>query len=267
MARFALLCSLIAFLIALPTSVVTAQEAVSATPLPVLSDLKTQYRRALDEYRVKEDQFSIASQQYYALKTLAAQEEAVRATREVNIARVDTILIYIQTLRATLDTNQGIEISRKNVLQTQFTLLVDSLKRHRSRVEIANNRIQIEQENIFMQNQQDQIAALCYQALSLIKIGLIQSALDQLVLTQTTVNEYISTAAISETVRTEKQRGSDEVTRSIDTIKLTIATATQVYDEGSERPDSSLFRGVQDALVPAYSNLTQAGEFIKELAQ
>lgn len=266
MRRFALFFILILFLISLPTQRAVAQDAPSPAP-SVLSDLKQQYRKALDDERAKEEQFSIASQQYYALKTLASQEEAVRAAREVNLSRVDTILIYIQNLRTTLDTNPGIELSRKNTLQTQFTLLVDTLKRHRARAEIATNRIQIEQENMFMQGQQDLISALCYQALSLIKIGAIQTALDQLVITQGDVNEYISTAQISETIRTQKQRGSDEVTRSIENIKQLIVQAVDGYDTGLEHPDNSFFRKIQEELSPAYSNLTQASEFIKELAQ
>lgn len=267
MRRFAYFLVVVAFLISFPTPRAIAQDAPTSSPLPLLSDLKLQYRKALDDERAKEEQFSIASQQYYALKTLASQEEAVRAAREVNLSRVDTILVYIQTLRTTLDTNPGIEISRKNTLQTQFTLLVDTLKRHRARVEIATNRIQIEQENMFMEAQQDLISGLCYEALSLIKIGAIQTALDQLVITQGDVNDYISTAQISETIRTQKQRGSDEVSRSIDSIKQTIVASMDAYDTGLGHPDNSLFRKIQEALSPAYSSLTQAGEFIKELAQ
>src|SRR5258708_5877951 len=265
MRRVLFLSFLIAILVCFPTPKASAQTVPSATPLPNLIDLKLQYRQALDDERNKEDQFNIASQQYYALRTLASQEEAVRAGREVDLARVDTILIYIQTLRTTLDTNQGIELSRKNTLQTQFSLLVDALKRHRSRVEIATNRIQIEQENVFMEGEQDQISALCYLALSLIKIGAIQNSLDQLIITQSNVNDYIASANVSETVRTEKQRGSDEVTRSSESIKQTISKAMDVYDTGLEHPDSSLFRAIQETLGPGFSGLTQAAEFIKEL--
>lgn len=89
------------------------------TPLPTLNDLHNQYRAALVDYRTKEDQFSIAAQQYYTLKTLAAEETAVKAARDVDLSRVDTLLIYIQALRTSLDTNNGIELSRKNTLQNR----------------------------------------------------------------------------------------------------------------------------------------------------
>lgn len=245
---------------------VKAQE-VTPLPLPSLSDLKLQYRLSLDSYRAKEEQFSIAAQQYYTLKTLAAQEEAVRAAREVGLARVDTVLIYIQTLRTTLDTKNGIELSRKNTLQRKFQLLVETLKKHRARVELATNRLLIEQENNFMEDQQKDIEGVCYEALSLIKIGAIQAAWDQLDTTKDSLDAYISTAPISETARNEKQRGSDEISRSIDAIKLIITEALNAYDVGLENADNSLFRKVQEILGPAYAKLTQAQEFVRELAR
>lgn len=254
------------FLLALPIPRSKAQDTVS-TPPPNIEDLRTQYRKSLDDYRNKEDQFSIASQQYYTLKTLASQEDAVHATRDVELARVNTILIYIQNLRATLDAHSGVELSRKMALGKQFDLLVTTLKEHRSRVEIAINRIQVEQENVFMEKQQDTVTALSYEALSLIKIGAIQAALDQLVVTQQSVNDYIAKAPISETTRLEKQRGSDEVTRSIDTIKQTVARAMNTYDVGLTHVDNSFFRKIQEILGPAYGNLTQSLEFVKELSQ
>ncbi len=253
-----------ALLLVFPRSKVTAQVP---TPLPTLADLKIQYRTSLDLYRSKEDQFSIAAAQYYNLGTLASQEEAVRAAREVGLARVDTLLIYIEALRTTLEIKNGIELNRKDTLQRQFTLLVDSLKKHRARFEIATNRLQIEDENTFMENQQDLIEALCYEALSLIKIGASQAALDQLVITKDELDKYIATVKISETARTEKQRGSDEIGRTIENIRSTINLTLTKYDEGLENSDNSLFRQVQEMLLPAYANLTQALEFVKELSQ
>ncbi len=232
-----------------------------------LDDLKLQYRASLDKYRSSEDQFSIAASQYYNLKTLASQEEAVRAAREVGLARVDTLLIYIQALRTTLDTKNGIELARKNSLQKQFDLLVDNLKRHRARLEIATDRLKIEDENVFMENQAELIQALCYEALSLIKIGAVQAALDQLVITKDGLDQYISTAKISETTRSEKQRGSEELARSIEDVKRNLSLSLTAYDTGLENADSSLFRKVQDTLNPAYTGLTQGQEFVKELAQ
>ena len=258
----------VVFLLILPSPVAYAQTASpDATPLPALSDLKDQYRKSLDDERAKEDQFSIASQQYYTLQTLAAESDAVRAAREVDLARVDTLLIYLQTLHTTLDTNLGIELSRKTTLEQQLDLLVDTLKRHRARVEIATNRIQIEQENVFLANQEATIEGLCYEALALIKIGAVQAALDQLVLTQQSVNDYIASAPISETTRTDKQRGSDEVSRSIDTIKQILSDAMNTYDSNIQHSDSTLLTQVQGVLGPAYANLTQSLEFIKELSQ
>lgn len=254
----------LAFLLLVPTPRAVAQVP---TPLPTLEELKLQYRLSLDAYRTKEDQFSIAAQQYYTLRTLASQEEAVKAAREVGLARADTLLIYIQALRTTLDTKSGIELNRKDTLQRQFDLLVDSLKKHRSRFEIATDRLQIEAENNFMEEQQPLIEALSYSALSLIKIGAAQAALDQLVTTKDELDKYILGAEISETQRSEKQRGSDELGRTIDNIKATITLALTDYDTGLGNADNSLFRKVQDILLPAYSGLTQALEFVKELAR
>lgn len=248
-------------------SPVPLSRAQEATSLPSLPDLKIQYRASLDAYRTKEELFSIAAQQYYTLKTLASGEEAVRAAREVNLARVDTVLIYIQNLRTTLDTNNGIELSRGESLQKQFDLLVEALKRHRSRVEIATTRQLIEQENLYLESLQESIEALCYEALSLIKIGSIQAALDQLIVTKDELDKYILEAKTSETVRSEKQRGAEEITRSIDSIKTNINLALESYDKELENADLSLFQKVQELLEPGFAGLTQALEFVRELAK
>jgi hypothetical protein len=255
---------LLALLLILPVHVAFAQVP---TPLSTLDDLKFRYRASLDLYRSKEDQFSIAAQQYYVLGTLAAQEEAVRSAREVGLARVDTLLIYIEAIRLTLESNTGIELNRKDTLQRQFSLLVDNLKKHRSRLEIVTNRLQIEDENFYLEGQQKLIEALCYEALSLIKIGAAQKALDQLVITKDELDKYISVAKISETARTERQRGSDEIGRSIENIRSTINLTLTEYDEGLEGADNSLFRKVQEQLGPAYRGLTQALAFVKELSK
>lgn len=233
----------------------------------VSSELKTKYRTSLDNYRTSEDQFVIASTQYYTLKTLAAGEEAVRATREVNLSRVDVILTYIEALRSSMDLIPGIELSRKATLVQDLEGLVNSLKGHRARIEIATNRILIENENQFFEANQDTIASICYRALSLIKLGAVQVAFDQLVVTHSDVSTYLSQAPMSETVRSQKQRGSDEVSRIIDEVKTMLAQTLIMYDQNLKNFDSSAFRSIQQSLSQPYNKLTVAKQFVEELTQ
>lgn len=244
-----------------------AQENTLA-PAADLISLKLAYKKSLDEYRMKEEQYSIALQQYYSLRTLASQEEAVKATRDVMLARVDTLLLYIQSLQTVLKTQQGVELSRRDNLLSQLDLLVETLKRHRSRTEIATDRITIENEAVFMESQQVLIQQQSYSALALIKIGLIQAALDQLSVAKTALDAYISTANVSETVRIEKQRGSEEITRTITSIQESISTAILTYDENQESTsDDGGFREIQTTLTKGYAGLTQSLEYVKELSQ
>lgn len=233
---------------------VTAQDDLSA------------YRQSLDTYRTSEEQFFISAQQYYQLRTLASQDEAVKAARLVMLNRVDTLVLYLQMLNTALNTNSGIEMGRAKVVSEQISNLIDNLKQHRSRLEIATDRVMIEQEANFMDQMQSQITKAAYQALSLIKIGGMQAAIDHLEVTQSKLDDYISTLKVSETVRTEKQRGSQEITRSIADMKVVIADSLTNYDRMLSNSDSSSFHSLQQNLNKAYASLTQTLEFIKELA-
>jgi hypothetical protein len=247
--------------------VMTTPFALAQNAMIPLATLKASYKQSLDVYRSSEDQFYIASQQYYQLRTLSSQSEAVKAARQVMLNRADTLLVYLQMLQTALATNPGIEITRRNAVDNQITLLVDALKRHRSRVEIATDRIIIEQEAAFMDATQPTFTQVSYQALSLIKIGAVQAAVDQLTLAQSALVSYISTAPISETNRTEKERGNDEITRSLTEMKNTITDALLAYDQSVDNTDSSSFHSIQQTLGTAYGNLTQNLEYIKELSQ
>lgn len=227
------------------------------------------YRKELDLYRTQEEQFLIASQQYANLKTLTAQDDAVKAARTVMLTRVDTVLTYIQTLRNTLDTQQGVELTRKSTLESQLDLLVETLNRHRSRVDIATDRVAIAAEMDFFEGLQPQVLGLSNEGLALLKIGTVQAAVDQLDAVHSKINTYIDGLSISETARSEKKRGSDEITRTSDSIKTVITSALSTYDQDTSSISTAANSGgqVQTILAPAYSSLTQSVEYVKELTQ
>ncbi|PWU22499.1 hypothetical protein C5B42_05790 [Candidatus Cerribacteria bacterium 'Amazon FNV 2010 28 9'] len=264
MKRFVLFFSIALLLVAQPT---LAAHAQTATPTTSIADMQQQYSQLLNSYRNSEEQFSIAAQQYYQLKTLASQRDAVTAARQVMLDRVDTLLIYIQILKTTLDTNPGIELTRKSALESQIALLTDMLNRHRARVEIATDRTTIEQEATFMDTQTPTILADCYEALSLIRIGAVQAAIDQLAISQDTLNTYIASAPISETVRTDKQRGSDQISSDLSTMHDTMTQVLAKYDQSIDHFDASSFHQIQTQLTPLFTLLNQNVEYIQELSR
>ncbi len=235
---------------------------------PSLIALKNAYKRSLDEYRVKEDLFFVASQQYNALKTLAAQEEAVRAAREVMQVRADTMLSYYQALQASLDATPGVELSRKAAFTNQLALFVETIKAHRSRLEIATDRLVIEREANFFESLEPQALLNAYQGLSLLKIGQLQTSLDRLgVVKEQVDNAIANNTSMSETTRTEKERGSAEVARSIQTAMDQLKGTIGQFDKDLSHTDASSFHQIQSKLSVTYGVLTQGVEFLQELAR
>lgn len=254
--------------LALVVSLLVVSGSVAYAQDPSLTALKNTYKRSLDEYRVKEDLFFVASQQYNALKTLAAQEEAVRTAREVMQVRADAMLSYYQALQASLDATPGVELSRKAAFTNQLSLFIETIKAHRSRLEIATDRLVIEKEATFFESQESQALLNAYQGLSLLKMGQLQTTLDRMAVVKEQVDKAIAdNTTISETTRTEKERGSAEVARTIQTATEQLQKTMSEYDKSASNTDASSFHQIQSKLSTTYGVLTQGVEFLQELAR
>ncbi|HSW89907.1 MAG TPA: hypothetical protein VLH19_03465 [Patescibacteria group bacterium] len=236
------------------------------TTTPITTQ-EAKYRGLLDDYRKAQDQFIVSAGQYYNLQTLAAQEDAVRALRSVMLTRDDVVIAYFDLLELEINTVPGIELSRKGQLTSQIDIQKDQLKSHRARVEITTDRINLNLEASGFSQLEAQLEATSDRSLSLLKIAGIQAALDQLVLTKSQLDSFVASAPISETVRGEKQRGLDEMGRSVESIKLVISKALTRYDESLRSISNPGFSEVRSILNPGFATLTQAVQFAREIIQ
>ena len=241
--------------------------AQSANFLQSLDSKITTYRSLINDYRSKEDQFSIAANQYYNLKTLRSQEEAVIAARVLFVSRADVMISYLETLKFALTEGTGVELSRRDVLIAEIDNFIIGLKVHRQKAEIATDRLLIEEQALYFENLEKSLISVIYRALSLYKIGQMQGTLDQVKLVQTALTEYIANSNLSATAKNEKQRGMDELERNLTEIQLNITNTLVIYDEEIKRFDSGSFRTIQTSLSKGFTILTQTINFTKELAQ
>lgn len=244
----------------------TTEMPVSAQETQDLTTLQTNYRQLLDEYRKQEEQFSISATQYYQLKTLASQEDAVQKMREVMLTRADVLITYFTILQTEMDQQPGIELSRKAIVDTKISTALDSLRQHRNRVDVATDRISVDQEAAYLEAQGKNLIAVSSQTQALLKIGAVQNALDHLVITKQKADTYIASANVSETVRLEKQRGSDELGRTTTSITQSIADTMTSYDrEAQNSNNQQIGDTISSQLAGAYSSLNTGLTFLKEL--
>lgn len=237
------------------------------SPTTQVDTLIADYTQKLDEYRTQENLYYIATQQYYTLKTLASEEDAVAQTRTVMLARVDAMNSYLTILQTILNTYPGIELTRKTSVNTQITSELQVLKTHRDKVQIATDRITIESLAVEFEGYQPALSLMVYQALSLIKIGGVQASYDELNAIKPQVDAYITNSNFSDTIRLQKQRGSDELGRTLTTIKQSITDAITEYDNNIGHTDVGTLNTIEGKLGPGFSGLNQGSAFVKELIQ
>ncbi|MBI5151398.1 MAG: hypothetical protein HZA34_02370 [Candidatus Pacebacteria bacterium] len=236
---------------------------------PQLEISKQQYIQSLDVYREKEQKFLISREQYNQLQTLASLEEVVRTSKDVQLARMDTLTAYFNTLLLSIQNLKGAEITKKaNQGQLLQTALVE-IERQRNTILTSNDRVTLDKTSANYDDKQGAFSSIAYSSLALIKISNIQSATDQLGVLTGEVYTSIQESSPSATIFAEKQRGYDELARTIETIKMSTKKATQQYDNISGRDlfTQGAYAQIVETLGTGYAKLKQGESFIQELAQ
>ncbi len=253
-------------LLAISPRVVLAQsESVFGPEYPVLEG---QYRNLLEVYRTKRELYTVSVQQYYNLKTLASQEEAVRIGRDLFLTRVDVTLIYLNMLSQALSNRQTIDVQRRNEILGRLTLTMDELKTHRTRVDIATDRLKVDEEALWFSQRQKDYLKLVDLAQSLIKIGRMQESLDEVTQAKERIKNWVQFAPISETRRVEKRRGIDELERTLTAVADSLIGANALYEEYSTRSTTETKGSeISETLSKGYIKLLQGISFAKELSQ
>lgn len=249
----------------LSATAVFAQDAIHPSELELA---RKTYVDTLDAYRSKEQKFFVIREQYKQLQTLASLEDAVKASKDVQISRIDTLLAYFNTLQLYVNDLKGADLQKKADISQRLQQVVLELGISKQQVQKATDRIALDKLSTSYESRNTIYISTAYATLSLIRIANMQTATDQLGLLSSQVFETIQSSSPSANVLSEKQRGYDELSRTIGTIKEFITKAMNRYDSnaGNEYTQST-YTQLVDLLGSGFTKLKQGESFIKELAQ
>lgn len=250
------------------TPVEATESASSVDPVQVQKITET-YFQHVETYRLNEERFVIAQQDYYQQNTLASLEEAIRRARDLMRARADVIESYYTYLRLILQDTRGIEIEDKNIVGSELRFWQDQMVDYRSEVANLESRPAIQEHLTLFNSQEQAMLHSAYTALVLIKIGKIQTAIDNAVLVRATLANAIEASSISAADKAIKRRGLEEIDRLIqrarnNVIDLELDFRTKSSAGAYTRQTYQAFRS--DAEF-SYLQLRQVGEFMKETAR
>lgn len=245
-----------------------AQDGSSQTA-PQVEISRNDYIQKLNDYRAKESQFFVATEQYKQIQTLASLEDAVKASKDVQLARIDTLTAYFQTLRDTMVTLKGAEVTKKSTQTTNLQNIIVELGAMRADITKAQDRIALDNTSAKYASRNSAYIASAYSALSLIKVSNIQSATDQLGLLTSQVFDQLQVSSPSATVLSAKQRSYDELSRTIIDIKTVLLEVMKRIEDLNQQNsfNSSGYSQIVDALGQSFSKLRLAQNFLKEFAK
>ncbi len=252
------------FSFALCTSLVLAQEDLMR--ISDISFLDERYRQFLSTYRTQSDAYIVSSKQYYTLKTLASQEEAVRVTRDLFLTRADILRTHFALLSANVQRYDQVPQAERDKLLGEIASEAAQMDEHRKRVDIAINRPAIDEEALWLKTHQKPITELSGQAQTLVQIGALNESLQTLETVRSEIESFVQAAPISETARTEKMRGVDELRRTLTAAQSEVDTVLNAYIEASKRGNSVQGSQSLGLLTSAHTKILRAIEFAKELA-
>ncbi len=230
---------------------------------------RNDYVQKLNDYRAKESQFFVATEQYKQIQTLASLENAVKASKDVQLARIDTLTAYFQALRETMLALKGAELTKKSIQVNRLQDVLVELGIMRVQIDKGQDRIALDKTSLQYESRNLAYVATAYSALSLIKVSNIQSATDQLGLLTAQVFDQLQTSSPSASVLSEKQRGYDELSRTITDIKTVLFGVMKRLEDLDQQNSFNLstYSQIVDTLGQSFSKLRLAQSFLKEFAK
>ncbi len=233
---------------------------------PPSSQTRSSYVSTLNTYRKDEEAFSVARQEYFQLQTLGKLEVAVNAFRSAQLSRVNTTITYYEALLSMVSEAKGMEVSKKEALLQKLQTAIAEHKQLMDEIKGAQDRVELEATAVKFTDMKDSVVSLEFESLSLLRITAMQSALDQMQVTIDLVQKQ--SEHLAEAQKAEKQRGFDELSRRIETIRSTIKKANDVHDRlaGDDNYSDSGYAQLTDTLNVSYPELRQAENFLRELA-
>jgi hypothetical protein len=235
---------------------------------PNIPILMSQYARLLETYRSQTDKVTLSLAQYKNLSTLASQEEAVHDMRDFLLVRSDVISAHMTILQTVLSDRTSLNADWVASGAAKIETDKRELTLHRSRSDVAVDRIKADEEALWFLNKQKQFTMSADRAACLNAIGHTQEAIDSLQTIKVKIDTWLTTATMSETQRVEKQRGSDELGRTIAIAQSTLDGAKTQYERQSRTDSASLlYPQLRPTVLSSYASVMRGVQYAKELTQ
>lgn len=226
------------------------------------------YFTAVEAYRLEENRYNLARDQYYQLNTAAALDEAIRRAKEVLRARAEVLAAYFRYLRLTLQNTKGIDLDDKALADQKLEAQQVAFEEYLLKIPAANDRQQVnalfDELNLTSKN----IYASAYGTLILIKIGEIQTAIDTAALLQERTKSALENSeTVSSSTKEIGRRGLEEITTLLQRASNNLFTLREGYQEDLARNtfSESSYRTFQTSAEFSYLQLRQVLEFLREV--
>lgn len=224
------------------------------------------YKTSLEDYRREEKAFLIAKDQYQAHKTLESIEEAVKATRLVELERAKVFSHYFNLLKLKLQMTHGVEIKLKKDCIFQLDFLQEMLKVHQEKLEQATDRDIINQLSKEFTGMSTQIQNTSYYALVLLSVGKLQSIHDRSI----SLYEKIKTEIplpVNALKKAEKERAFNETKQLLDQSNTVIQQLWLNIDKRRTKKNqmTNLYRTISNITNSVYADLAKSVDYLEEL--
>ena len=231
-----------------------------------IKDLRILYRDQVDVYRNSEKAFTIAKTNYQQVQTLAALEEAVKATQVVMSDRSRVLITYLELIDAVLIETNGVELDLKDQSHTELFGIINAIKIHQENILVSKDR----QAMAFLSDEFEPISlsyqSAVYKALSLIRIGKIQEIHDKSEIIEADIKKEHDLQDVSDAKISRRKRAYVEIEQSFDTINANLAelndTFTKARREGFAR---SFYETILEDLAPVYAQISKSLDYLEEL--
>lgn len=233
-----------------------------------LQDITEKYFTAVETYRDLEKKYIISREQYYQLNTLAAQDDVITRGQETLRARAVALRLYYEYLTIIVKRTRGIELTDKNDVLTRLDDGIRQLVAYEEGVRSLDTREKIDQHFVVFNSQKNAFQHAAYTALTAVKMGEIQTAIDSSSVLVTDLKGTVNTADISAADRAVKQRGLEEVDRLLQRSKNNLLTQHTQFLRYvvSGNYNEPTYRQFQSDIEFSYTQLRQAYNFLREAA-
>ena len=280
MLKKAIVTVLFFLLVVSPSSTVFAQEAESTAEAEVtntkvftkdretekITQLRTLYRNQVEVYRNAEKAFIIAKTNHQQVQTLAALEEAVKATKLVMQERSKVMVTYLELLDAVLIETNGIELDLKDQSHTELIGLINAIKIHQDEINVSNDRASMAVLADAFEPIAFSYRSGVYKALSLVRIGQIQEVRDKSEIIYDDIVERHDSEEDAGSSVAKRKRAYVEIERNFDTVNENLTDLNEKFLEARRNGFTrQFFENILEDLGPVYAQISKSLDHVEEL--